>query len=45
MTTQFLAGFMIGLGSFVVGATIGYYMLKNKKVEKVVDRYLSKIGL
>lgn len=47
--TDFLIGFLIGLGSFGIGALIGYHLIKNKKVEKFLSRHLdpilNKLGL
>ena len=47
--TDFLFGFIIGLGSFIVGAAIGYQLIKNKKVDKFLTRHLdpilNKLGL
>ena len=41
--TDFLIGFLIGLGSFCIGAAIGYQLLKIKKVEKFLSCHLDPI--
>ena len=41
--TDFLFGFIIGLGGFTIGLLIGYKLIKNKKVDRFLTRHIDPI--